>query len=471
MKGSDIDMRSLFSGFYTPTKDEFEALWKEGLIVFDTNALLDLYRLPPKARNEFFAVLEFFKDQLWIPHHVGLEFQRNRLEAINFQKAKTASALLEANQVISGLQGKINSLKLDQHDIAFDPAAALNELDAPIQKLSGAIKLIQKSELEISSDDPIRSRLDALLEGKVGPGPKDKEELEMLVSDAGERYGTKIPPGFADIKRKEGQTFIHNHLEYKNMYGDLIVWRQLINHVKENGIKRVTLVTSDRKEDWWWTVGEKTLGPHHELIGEIKRLAGVDTFWMYKTDNFLRRASTFIGNDVEVSQESLDELSDIVNDVFVSETEHEQRPLGKTQLHQGISAIIDEDIKLSVGEWLQRNRRAVRDESGKFDYIGAHGTRTIRYRIVEVRGREDKTEILNLAEDFAKRRADTTYNEAVQFLGIVFVKHGVGSHYGQDDDLNDFLLGISEAMKKFNVIDILFGYVLFGEFDLRFTRR
>ncbi len=39
-------MHDSFFGFYPPNQQEYDRLWKEGLIVFDTNALLDLYRLP-----------------------------------------------------------------------------------------------------------------------------------------------------------------------------------------------------------------------------------------------------------------------------------------------------------------------------------------------------------------------------------------------------------------------------------------
>ena len=55
-------MRDMFPGYYSPTKDEYEQLWTEGLFVLDTNILLNLYRLPKGAREDLFEILEQLSD-------------------------------------------------------------------------------------------------------------------------------------------------------------------------------------------------------------------------------------------------------------------------------------------------------------------------------------------------------------------------------------------------------------------------
>jgi hypothetical protein len=303
-------MHDSFFGFYPPTPQEYDRLWKEGLIVFDTNALLDLYRLPPTAREELFKALEFFQERVWIPYQVGLEFQRNRFSVILEQKKLTAAALTDAEKLIAGLRGRINALKLHQHGIDFDPMSVLKKLDDPISDISDAIKRVQAAELDVSASDPIRERLDKIFEKRVGVGPATQDELDELSKDSDARFSAKIPPGFADEKSKDGRTFIHDQLLYKNALGDLVLWRQLLAHVKANKIKCVMLITSDQKEDWWWKEGHKVIGPHQELMREIKRVSEVELFWMYTSDSFLKLSSTY-GNQ-SVTDEAVAELSQLV---------------------------------------------------------------------------------------------------------------------------------------------------------------
>jgi hypothetical protein len=42
----------MFGAYYRPSKDEFERLWKSGLITFDASFLLNLYHYSEPARNQ-----------------------------------------------------------------------------------------------------------------------------------------------------------------------------------------------------------------------------------------------------------------------------------------------------------------------------------------------------------------------------------------------------------------------------------
>ena len=97
-------MRSSFCGYYPPTPDDYERLWKEATIVLDTNVLLNLYRLPTSARDEFLTVLDLLKDRLWVPHQVALEFQRNRLTVIAAERKSTEDALSSAQEIVGELR-------------------------------------------------------------------------------------------------------------------------------------------------------------------------------------------------------------------------------------------------------------------------------------------------------------------------------------------------------------------------------
>ena len=46
-------MKKMFPGYYLPSEEDFESLWKEGLFIFDTNVLLDMYSYPDAVRDVF----------------------------------------------------------------------------------------------------------------------------------------------------------------------------------------------------------------------------------------------------------------------------------------------------------------------------------------------------------------------------------------------------------------------------------
>lgn len=305
-------MKSSFTGYYAPTPAQYEALWKDALFVLDTNVLLNLYRLPTLARDEVLGVLEILKDRLWIPHQVGLEFQRGRLNVIANERKSTEEALSAAQNVVGQVKSKVEGLQIDKRGLGIESKPLLDDLDRSNQKLIDAITAIHNSQLDVSSSDDVRQKLDELLDGKVGKAPQTQEELEKLTSDGDHRYNNKIPPGFADIEKDKNpndSSFIYDHIKYQRKFGDLILWKQLLKHVKETNTLKVLFITADRKEDWWWREHGKTIGPHPELMREIKREGGVELFWMYSSVQFVEHANKYA--KAKVSTQSVAEIEQV----------------------------------------------------------------------------------------------------------------------------------------------------------------
>ncbi len=81
-------MKNSYKGFRQLSEADFKSLWKTAVFVFDANVLLNLYRYQSPTRDDLLKVLEKLGDRIWIPYHVGLEFERNRLIVIADQKKK-----------------------------------------------------------------------------------------------------------------------------------------------------------------------------------------------------------------------------------------------------------------------------------------------------------------------------------------------------------------------------------------------
>ena len=138
-------MKKSFSGFYNPTNEELRKAWldKNTVFIFDTSVLLDIYSYKEITREDFFSSLEKLKSNIWIPFHVGLEYQRNRLEIISKAKAVFRHAKEELNSIKSletkekiksitdmfpSLLEKTNKLSKDIDKLISDYENALNDL-------------------------------------------------------------------------------------------------------------------------------------------------------------------------------------------------------------------------------------------------------------------------------------------------------------------------------------------------------
>ncbi len=304
-----VIVKELFAGYYHPTDEEYEVISKEALVVFDTNSLLDLYRLPASARDELLEVLAGLKDRFWIPFQVALEFQRNRFSVMADERKTTQDALDSAKKLVEELTKKVRDLELDKHGLGLKPDKLLKDLNRSNEKLRDALAAVHDARLDPGQKDMVRDRLDGILQGKIGNPPSSQEDVTKLIDRGDYRYENRIPPGFSDIDKDKDPnkaSYVYNGIKYLSKFGDLIFWRQLLNHARSADVKNVLLVTRDKKEDWWWIEKGKTLGPNPELIAEIRREAKVEVFWTYRPDQFLEMAR--IHSIAKVSTSSVDEL-------------------------------------------------------------------------------------------------------------------------------------------------------------------
>jgi len=307
-------MRNLFKGYYKPSEEEFGSLWANAVFVFDTNVLLNLYRYQSSTRDSLLTVIERLTDRVWIPYHVGLEFQRNRLTVIAEQhKRYTEVQNIVANS-ISGMQSQLENLQLKKRHSHINPDQLIENIEKVKSGFISELKALEEKSISVTSDDEIREKIDSLFDGKVGSPPVGQEEIDELFKEADTRYKNAIPPGFEDSVKDEKSRgeFAYGGITYKRKYGDLIVWKQIIKQAENESLKDVIFITDDNKSDWWWKIdsnGKKTIGVRPELTDELTREAGVERFYVYTTDNFLSYANEYL--DAEVTDETIEEVREV----------------------------------------------------------------------------------------------------------------------------------------------------------------
>ena len=310
-------MKEMFRGFYNADESTLKELWSDEktLFVFDTNVLLNLYGYAKKTREDFFEILDAVNDRLWIPYHVGLEYQMRRLEVIKKEKAIFGDVEKNLEKIQGVFKNDFERLALKRrfpklHEKTKELEKSINKDIADYKK---SVSHWNGEQPCVRSHDKIRDRLNELFEGKVGEKPTDQKWLDDLYKEGEDRFSKNVPPGFEDDKKGErgdDSRFVNDGLLYERKYGDLIIWKQLIDKSRGDNVENVFLVTDETKEDWWYKVssnGRKTIGPLAELQSEIYRESGIKNFHMYSASMFLEDGKTNLA--VNVSESSIEDAS------------------------------------------------------------------------------------------------------------------------------------------------------------------
>jgi hypothetical protein len=263
--------------FAQTAQQEAEAI-TTGLVVLDTNVLLDAYRFAPTVRTELFAALQGLGDRLWIPHQVAYEFHANRY-AVMAECAEEYQRMRAAiGELAEAFQTRTNAVAARFAQRSALPPDAVT--GAIAEALATAAQTLERlwSRHEVPAgpddDDPILRRLQAILAGRVGPA-WSAAEADHARAEALERYRRLIPPGYEDRDKPDSS-------------GDYLIWRQCLAEAKARQLPLV-FVSREAKADWVWRQGGWRLGPRPELTRECRGVAGVG-FTMLPTSVFLRHA-------------------------------------------------------------------------------------------------------------------------------------------------------------------------------------
>lgn len=315
----------IIDDYYMTDGQEIE-LWKNSILVFDTSALLQFYYYSDSAKTSIFeTTFEALKGRLWIPYHVAFEYLKNRVSTINKSYSEKYNPL--ERDSLQGMQKIVDSMtaKLDDFQIRtrstdthpfLDPMiiedfkAKLDEFKGSFQEFDRKVRqqfAARKAEIDaMSNNDTVLIAVRKYF--SVGNAFSFAKIME-IVAEGEIRYRNDIPPGYKDAKDKEGT----------QKYGDLIIWKQIIDQAKTAN-KSIVFVTNDVKADWAYVVehgSEKRIErPREDLIKEIRDCASVD-FWMYTFSQFLytarKQLNTEIDNKVleEVQQVNITKQSDM----------------------------------------------------------------------------------------------------------------------------------------------------------------
>lgn len=212
-------MKKNFIGYYPPTDEEINKSWEVGFFAFDTNTLLNLYRYTESTRIDFLKTIKAIKSRLFLPFQVALEYHDNRRNVIGKQNEAYDNLLNDIEKISLSFDNQINQFK--KH-----PSISIEKIfrmkNKAFKKIKGEIKNQKIGHTNFLEDDLILNEVTELFDGKIGDDFSMKE-LEKIYGEGEDRYNHLIPPGFKD-KQKEQR----NGMKKRKIYGDLIIWKELI---------------------------------------------------------------------------------------------------------------------------------------------------------------------------------------------------------------------------------------------------
>lgn len=259
-----------FEGYLTPKEEDYRRTLTSGLVVPDTNLLLNLYRYHDQTQADLFAVLEGLGDRLWVPHQVLVEFWRNRESALR----EPQRISVETVQALENLHQQLAQRLRTWTNQVAPPDEIFEEYDASLDiYFEQLIEIIASfgnpKRLEWTHDtarDSVLQRLGPLLIDRVGE-PFEPEEHESQVREGLRRAKDGVPPGYRDGRKDRDGNLVEGSA------GDYLVWAQVLREAQRRH-RDVLFVTGDAKDDWWRKDHGQMRGPRLELFEELRAHAG-----------------------------------------------------------------------------------------------------------------------------------------------------------------------------------------------------
>lgn len=291
-------MKELFPEFYLDSLDVNDLnREKNNLIVFDSNFLLDILRLPTEIAEKYLEAIDKVKNHIFVPYLVGIEFNFNKkkvkietLENVKVYKDRISNLLhIETDKVYKNLcesllkEDNVNFLnnKVHKEQIHSNTKDKLEIFRQELlDKQEHIIKdLHQTIDKKYSKDlDELTARVIELIGDSVAP-KRNQEWFDKVQEQGDKRYNNETPPGFNDREEKKGIMRTYSNISYDTQYGDYIIWEEILHEVASrahNVGEKVIFVTSDgnstKKYDLLYRVKGKTVGPYISMLNEMYEL-------------------------------------------------------------------------------------------------------------------------------------------------------------------------------------------------------
>lgn len=258
-------------------------LKKDCVVIFDTNAYLNIYEYSPHVSEDFINVVEKVFERLIVPSTVKREFYKNHRNCHGRQKKKFENIPKQLGKYTTQIKDKIskqfeilNKYQFPNIDLVKEQVEKkLIEINDIYDEYIKEHNVFDDINMKFLKDDKVKVLIERLINANRLMDDLELNEIYTICEEGDMRYKKEIPPGYKDKKDKSGI----------QMFNDLIVWKEVIKFCKTKK-KDVIFVTDDVKSDWW-IESQRNRNFHPDLIKEFhentdKSILGITSLEFFK---------------------------------------------------------------------------------------------------------------------------------------------------------------------------------------------
>lgn len=287
MEENKMTMTRMFKGYTNYTIEEYKNIWENGLIVVDTNVLLNLYRYSSEARKKLVEIFTQLRERLWVPYQVGYEFYKNKDKVISDTYKEYDVLLKKINDELSKINKEIEYKKNSRLKCKAELKTVITEVQ---NKVSEILQQEKNQKESIIGNDDIEKIILSLFNKNIGL-PFEEDEFSSIKEEGIRRQKNNIPPGYMDSE--------------KEFNGDYHIFYSMIDEAKKEH-KDIIYITDDAKEDWFKKNDGKINGGRPELLNEFFYKTNC-LLLIYTVDGFVEAYNKNL-LDEPVDEKLIDEL-------------------------------------------------------------------------------------------------------------------------------------------------------------------
>lgn len=286
-KETQKTIKTLFKGYIDYDSEEYNKIWKDALIVVDTNILLNLYRYSEDTKKELIKILKECKKRLWVPYQVIKEYFNNRDKVI-------VSSYDDYNKLINHIKSSIDDAKNEINQKKSKQLKCKDDICKILEQAARDVEQKLKEEMEEKNpkiqEQETEKMIIQLFNNCIGDRFTE-EEYEKVKEEGIRRFKEQIPPGYKDAEKEEN--------------GDYYIFHDMMKKAKEKD-RSIIFVTDDVKEDWFNIINKEKRGGRYELLNEFFKETG-NLLLIYTSDGFVQAYNKNIAKQ-PINEKMIDEL-------------------------------------------------------------------------------------------------------------------------------------------------------------------
>lgn len=213
---SDIKLTQSAYDYYSEHLTELkDVISSDVILAFDTNLLLDLYKMSNTERCEFLKFMDNNAHRIIIPSQVEIEFMRHRLEKIEAFQVQLKNLKEQAKQFVTSLK-KANKTAASQLKQLSQNSLVKNDMADVIPLIDVLKKYIDNND----SSDEFKNKLDELV-----------EPVSKALNDNVDKL---LPLSISESKDPVLQSLCKTHILKSLSEEELIFIKDKYNHLLED---------------------------------------------------------------------------------------------------------------------------------------------------------------------------------------------------------------------------------------------